>query len=223
MLLSPQPFRVEVSGRAVAQPVRRCITHLLPVRPTCVGRTNLTSQGAPKSVTHGEPCDRQRICRTRQLTRDAERETSRRQPFRGTFPRLFARFAHQSRPLHRPRKSRQTGPQMPPLSRGPSRFFAQNSPPLGLGVQTTSLPTPPTGGIRSPSKNQTRWVRFSRTLPPPSSEQDSIRPKDTTPRNTKDYLTATAVNPDASLLRCAPWNSRYRTPSRWARTGVDCC
>src|SRR5438552_3981131 len=32
MLLSPRPFRVEVSGRAVAQPVRRCITYLLPVK-----------------------------------------------------------------------------------------------------------------------------------------------------------------------------------------------
>ena len=62
MLLSPQPFRVEVSGSVVAQPVRRCITHLLPVRPTCVGRTNLTSQGAPRSVLLGEPCDRQRVC-----------------------------------------------------------------------------------------------------------------------------------------------------------------
>src|SRR5215472_15166110 len=70
MLLSPQPFRVEVSGRAGAQPVRRCITHLLPVRPTYVGRTNLTSQGAPKSVTRGEPCDRQRVCLTHQLLPD---------------------------------------------------------------------------------------------------------------------------------------------------------
>ena len=72
MLLSPQPFRVEVSGRDVAQPVRRCMTHLLPVRPTSVGRTNLTSQGAPRSVPFGEPDDRERILPTHQLTRDAE-------------------------------------------------------------------------------------------------------------------------------------------------------
>jgi hypothetical protein len=63
MLLSPQSFRMEVSGRVCAQPVRRCITHLLPVRLTYVGRTNLTSQGAPKRVRFGEPCDRERIFR----------------------------------------------------------------------------------------------------------------------------------------------------------------
>src|SRR5262249_20753095 len=57
MLLSPHPFRVEVSGRAVAQSVRRCITHLLPVRPTYVGRTDLTSQGAPKRVPFGASSD----------------------------------------------------------------------------------------------------------------------------------------------------------------------
>ena len=57
MLLSPQPFRVEVFGRAVTQPVRRCITHLLPVRPTSVGRTDLTSQGAPRRFSPGNPDD----------------------------------------------------------------------------------------------------------------------------------------------------------------------
>jgi hypothetical protein len=30
------------------------MTHLLPVRPTSVGRTDLTSQGAPRSVPLGE-------------------------------------------------------------------------------------------------------------------------------------------------------------------------
>jgi hypothetical protein len=54
MLLSPQPFREDVSGRVLTQPVRRGITHLLPVRPTCVGGTDLTSPDAPKSVSHGE-------------------------------------------------------------------------------------------------------------------------------------------------------------------------
>ena len=52
--LSPQPFRVKVSGRAFAQPVRRYITYLLPVGPTVVGRTTLTSQDAPKRVSLGE-------------------------------------------------------------------------------------------------------------------------------------------------------------------------
>ena len=55
MLCSPHPFRVEVSGRAGAQPVRRCITHLLPVRPAYAGRTDLTSQGAPKRFSPGNP------------------------------------------------------------------------------------------------------------------------------------------------------------------------
>jgi hypothetical protein len=54
MLLSPPPFRGKVSGRAGAQPVRRCITYLLPVGPTFVGRTTLASQDAPRSVTTGE-------------------------------------------------------------------------------------------------------------------------------------------------------------------------
>ena len=54
MLLSPRPFRVEASGRAGAQLVRRCLTHLLPVRPTYVGELDLTSQGAPWSVSFGE-------------------------------------------------------------------------------------------------------------------------------------------------------------------------
>jgi hypothetical protein len=88
MLLSPS-----LSGggvrESVAQPVRRCITHLLPVRPTCVGRTNLTSQGAPKRVSRGEPCHRQRICPTRQLPPDAESVNSRRRPFLLPFPRVF--------------------------------------------------------------------------------------------------------------------------------------
>jgi hypothetical protein len=110
LLLSPLPFRAEVSGRAIAQPLRRCLTHLLPVRPTCVGRTDLTSQGAPRSVTTGEPCDRQRVCQTRQLPPDAESANSRRRPFLYPFPRVFALFGRQSRPLLNSRESGQTLP-----------------------------------------------------------------------------------------------------------------
>src|SRR6516164_6293941 len=58
----PNPFEWRCPGELIVQPVRRCITHLLPVRPTRVGRTDLTSQGAPRSVSFGEPCDRQRVC-----------------------------------------------------------------------------------------------------------------------------------------------------------------
>ena len=54
ILLSPQLFRVKVSERALAQLVRQCITHLLPVRPTGVGRTDLAARGVPKSVSLGE-------------------------------------------------------------------------------------------------------------------------------------------------------------------------
>ena len=57
LLWSPRPFRAEVSGRAIAQPVRRCMTHLLPVRPTSVGRTDLTSHGAPKRFSSGNPVE----------------------------------------------------------------------------------------------------------------------------------------------------------------------
>jgi hypothetical protein len=84
MLLSPHLFRVEVSGRAIAPPVRRCITHLLPVRPTNVGRTNLTSQGAPMSVTRGEPCKVERKNATDELTPNAV----------GTTPPAFGVFAY---------------------------------------------------------------------------------------------------------------------------------
>ena len=52
-----QLFRAVTCRRAAAQSVRRCMTHLLPVRPTYVGRTDLTSQGAPKSVSFGESLD----------------------------------------------------------------------------------------------------------------------------------------------------------------------
>ena len=104
MLLSPQPFRVKVSGGAGAPPVRRCLTHLLPVRPTSVGRTDLTSQGAPRSVTHGEPDDRKRICPTCQLPRDAESANSRRRPFPGLFLRLFATARRCSQPREWPKR-----------------------------------------------------------------------------------------------------------------------
>src|SRR6516165_6714319 len=77
LLWSPQPFRVEVSGRDAAQPVRRCITHLLPVRPTCVGRTNLTSQGAPKRVPLGELNDFSWNTATHGLAPEAESHHSR--------------------------------------------------------------------------------------------------------------------------------------------------
>ena len=43
----PQPFRVGVLGRIAAQPVRRCLTHLLPGRPTFVGGPDLTSHNTP--------------------------------------------------------------------------------------------------------------------------------------------------------------------------------
>ena len=59
----------------------------------------------------------------RQLTRDAERETSRRRPFLGTFPRLFASVASQSRPLPSPRDSGQTWPQKPSFAQSCSRFW----------------------------------------------------------------------------------------------------
>jgi hypothetical protein len=49
----PSTLSGEVSARADAYPVRRCRTHLLPVSPTCVGGTDLTAQGAPKSVSRG--------------------------------------------------------------------------------------------------------------------------------------------------------------------------
>jgi hypothetical protein len=114
-----------VSGRAVAQSVRRCITHLLPVRPTCVGRTNLTSQGAPRSVTTGEPDDRQRVCQTDQLPTTPRVSTPGvghfYAPFRG-FSRLFAPFGGPSRPLHCPRENGQKRPQKPPFPRRAARF-----------------------------------------------------------------------------------------------------
>jgi hypothetical protein len=77
MLLSPEPFRVEVSGRTEAQPVRRCITHLLPVRPAYAGRTNLTSQGAPRRVTRGELNDFTSNTATHGLAAQAESDDSR--------------------------------------------------------------------------------------------------------------------------------------------------
>jgi hypothetical protein len=54
ILLSPGFFRAEVSGRAEAQPVRQCLIHLLPVKPTSVGRTDLAARGVPKRVPLGE-------------------------------------------------------------------------------------------------------------------------------------------------------------------------
>ena len=54
ILLSPGFFRAEVSGRAEAQPVRQCLIHLLPVKPTSVGRTDLAARGVPKRVPLGK-------------------------------------------------------------------------------------------------------------------------------------------------------------------------
>jgi hypothetical protein len=90
-------------------------------------------------VSRGEPCDRQRICRTNQLSADAESVNSPGRQFLRTFPRLFATFGRQSRPLHVPRESGQTGPQKPPFPRRSAPLLTENSPPLCLGVETTSL------------------------------------------------------------------------------------
>ena len=98
MLLSPRPFRAEVSGRAIAQPVRRCMTHLLPVRPTSVGRTDLTSQGAPKKFSPGELNDFSPNTATHGLAPQAESHRSRLSAFSRDFrgflaPDLCRRFS----------------------------------------------------------------------------------------------------------------------------------
>jgi hypothetical protein len=171
-------------------------------------------ESSSRSMSGGEPCDRQRICPTRQLTRDAERVNSRRRAFLRIFLRLFASFGRQSRPLLRPRESGQAWPQKPPLSPCPSRLFAPNSPPLCLGVETTSLPTP-SQRMHPLSKEKPDTVgQVLFDASPLSSQQDSSRRSDTTTRNTKDYVTATAGNQNASLLRRAPWNIRQRGTSR---------
>lgn len=38
----------------VVHPIRQCLTHLLPVKPTGVGGTDLAARGVPKSVSLGE-------------------------------------------------------------------------------------------------------------------------------------------------------------------------
>jgi hypothetical protein len=109
-------------------------------------------------------------------------------------------------------------PQKPPFSRFASPFFAQNSAPLCLGPETTSLPTP-CEGMQPLSKETPDTVgHVLWPLPPLSSEQGSIRRSDTTTRNAEDYVTATAVNPDSLRLHFAPWNSRHRVTSRCSRT-----
>ena len=62
---------------------------------------------------------------TQQLTRDAERITSRRHSFLRTFRRVFALFGRPSRPLLRRQESGQTGPQKPPSPRCRSHFRPQ--------------------------------------------------------------------------------------------------
>ena len=55
-----------------------------------------------KGVPRGEPCDRQRNCRTHQLPSDAESVNSRRRPFPGLSLRVFATARRCSRPLEWP-------------------------------------------------------------------------------------------------------------------------
>ena len=66
------------------------------------------------------------------------------------------------------------------------------------------------------------------TLPPLSSEPDSIRRRDTRTKKTSNCVTATAPNPDAPLLFFAPGNTRHRAIARWSgRRGrllcMGCC
>jgi hypothetical protein len=80
------------------------------------------------------------MCPTRQLTRDAERETSRRRPFLRTFRRLFTTFGDGSRPLEWPHESGYPAPVIYPVSDILARFFPRNSPTLGSLSSPMSYP-----------------------------------------------------------------------------------
>ena len=97
-------------------------------------------------ISRGEPCDRQRICPTRQLTRDAERVNSRRPPFLRPLPRLVATSRRRSRPLTLPQQSRQPTPENRPFSRFLTPSDPPNSPTLGGSLPTRANPRPPRRG-----------------------------------------------------------------------------
>src|SRR6516225_3559556 len=86
----PNPFEWRCPGELIVQPVRRCITHLLPVRPTSVGRTDLTSQGAPRSVSFGELNDFSSNTATHGLPLEAESHCSRLFAFSPIFREILA-------------------------------------------------------------------------------------------------------------------------------------
>lgn len=73
-----------------------------------------------------------------QLTRDAERETSR--PFLRILPRLFVPFDDQSPPLHSARESGQKWPQRPPFPRRAAHLSARSLFPSASGGDSQMEP-----------------------------------------------------------------------------------
>ena len=79
----------------------------------------------------------------------------------------------------------------------PTRFplLTEYSPLLGLGVETTSLPTPsiempPLSKAKPDTVGHVPQGSFALV----SSEQESIRRSETKTKNTKDYVTSAALN-----------------------------
>lgn len=58
------------------------------------GRICALTERRLKNVSLGEPCNRQRVCQTHQLTRDAESVNSRRRSFLGLLPPVFTAWAY---------------------------------------------------------------------------------------------------------------------------------
>ena len=98
-------------------------------------RSRDSLESSSKSVSFGEPCDRQRVCPTQQLPPDAERITSQRRPFLRPFPRLCPPSGYRSRPLVRRNES--------DLQPSPQRSFArQGSPRARQNSLTLRLAAP---------------------------------------------------------------------------------
>ena len=95
---------------------------------------------------------------TQQLTRDAERNTSRRRPFLRPLPRLFATHRRRSRPLTLPPESRPPPSENYPLSRFRTPSDPANSPTLGGSLPTPANPRPACRGPIQAEPDQT--LRF---------------------------------------------------------------
>jgi hypothetical protein len=202
------------------QPIRRkANNHRLLLNK----RARDSLESSSRSVSFGEPCDRQRVCPTQQLPPDAESVHSRRHAFLRTLLRVFAPFGCRSRPLLRRQESGQTRPQKAPFSQrgcrlGPKILLRSAS----AWRQRVYELSPK--GMHPRAKAQPHTLGpVPPTRAPLSSEPDSIRRRDTRAKHPSNCVTSTALKPDAPLLCFAPQSTFIEPPRVGLAHGVDCC